>query len=78
MVSFGNIPIIESRTQVNYGKYSIRLKKVWGIENKLHTVIYTYKDSEKEAFLYRLIQDFAIFQIAPELSKLNKDTKLFF
>ena len=78
MVSFSNIPILESRSQVNYGHYSIGLKRTWGIDNKLHPVTYTYKDSDKESFLSRIITDFALFQIAPELATLKIDTKLFF
>lgn len=78
MVSFSNIPILESRSQVNYGHYSIGLKRTWGICNKLHPVTYTYKNSEKEIFLSKLIQDFALFQIAPELSTMKLNTKLFF
>jgi len=77
MISFSNIPLVESRSQVDYGKYSIGLSRSWGIKNSLHPVTYTYKNSSKEFILSRLIQDFALFQVAPELSKLKTDTKLF-
>lgn len=78
MISFSNVPLLESRSQVDYGKYSIGLKRSWGIKNKLHPVTYTYKNSVKEFILSRLIQDFALFQVAPELSTLKIDTTLFF
>lgn len=46
MVSFSNIPLLESRSQINYGQYAIGLSRKWGVENKLHPVIYTFDGSE--------------------------------
>lgn len=48
MVSFSNILLFESESQVNYGEYSIGLSKEWGAKNKLHPVFYTYDESEYE------------------------------
>ena len=78
MISFSNIPLLESRSQVDYGKYSLGLTRSWGIKNRLHPVTYTYKDSEKENFLSRLMQDFVLFQIAPDLSTQKNGIKLLF
>ncbi len=46
MVSFSNIPLIESRSQLDYGGYAIGTEREWGIRNGLHPVIYTYDGSE--------------------------------
>lgn len=45
MVSFSNVALFESESQINYGKYSIGLTKNWGIKNLLEPVIYTYRNS---------------------------------
>lgn len=45
MVSFSNVALFESESQINYGKYAIGLTKEWGIENQLEPVIYTYDKS---------------------------------
>lgn len=45
MVSFSNVALFESESQINYGKYAIGLTKDWGIRNELEPVIYTYADS---------------------------------
>jgi len=45
MVSFSNVALFESESQINYGKYAIGLTKDWGISNELEPVIYTYADS---------------------------------
>ncbi|NGF74399.1 hypothetical protein G5B10_00800 [Fluviicola sp. SGL-29] len=78
MVSFSNIPLIEARTQVDYGKYSIGLKREWGISNNLHPVTYTYKESEQEMMLTKLIEDFALFQAMPELVGVKANFNIFF
>lgn len=45
MVSFSNVVLFESESQINYGEYSIGLTKDWGIKNCLEPVIYTYDNS---------------------------------
>lgn len=45
MVSFSNVALFESESQINYGKYAIGLTKEWGIKNELEPVIYTYNKS---------------------------------
>ena len=45
MVSFSNVVLFESESQINYGKYAIGLTKEWGIKNELEPVIYTYENS---------------------------------
>lgn len=77
MVSFSNIPIFEARSQVDYGKYSIGLKREWGIKNKLHPVTYTYLGSEKEISLNKLIKDFALFQSAEALASITNSVSFF-
>jgi hypothetical protein len=46
MVSFSNVALFESKTQINYGGYSIGLTKKWGEKNGLEPIIYTYPNSE--------------------------------
>ena len=45
MVSFSNVALFESESQINYGKYAVGLTKDWGIKNELEPVIYTYDSS---------------------------------
>ncbi|WP_178983661.1 abortive infection system antitoxin AbiGi family protein [Winogradskyella helgolandensis] len=45
MVSFSNVALFESESQINYGKYAIGLTKEWGIKNELEPVYYTYENS---------------------------------
>jgi len=45
MVSFSNVALFESETQINYGKYSIGLNLSWGKQKGLQPVLYTYSDS---------------------------------
>lgn len=78
MVSFSNIPLIEARTQVDYGKYSIGLKREWGMYNNLHPVTYTYKESEQEMMLTKLIEDFALFQAMPDLVGVRANFSVLF
>ncbi len=46
MVSFSNVALLESRSQINYGDFSLGLTKEWAKEKKLEPVIYTYDKSE--------------------------------
>ena len=46
MVSFSNVALLESRTQINYGDFSVGLTKEWAKLKKLEPVIYTYENSE--------------------------------
>jgi hypothetical protein len=46
MVSFSNVALLESRTQINYGDFSVGLTKEWAKRKKLEPVIYTYENSE--------------------------------
>ncbi|MFV8354936.1 abortive infection system antitoxin AbiGi family protein [Flavobacterium sp. XS1P32] len=46
MVSFSNVALLESKSQINYGDFSIGLTREWGQINKLEPVIYTYENSE--------------------------------
>lgn len=45
MISFSNVALFESRTQINYGDFSLGLTREWGQENGLEPVIYTYENS---------------------------------
>jgi hypothetical protein len=45
MVSFSNVALFESETQINYGKYSLGLKLEWGKLQGLQPVLYTYSES---------------------------------
>lgn len=45
MISFSNVAFLESRSQINYGNYSLGFKRQWGVENSLHPVSYTYEES---------------------------------
>ena len=54
MVSFSNVLLFETKSQINYGDYSIGLTKEWGIKNKLHPVSYTYNDSDYENSIQHL------------------------
>lgn len=54
MVSFSNVLLFETKSQINYGDYSIGLTKEWGIKNKLHPVSYTYDDSDYENSIQHL------------------------
>lgn len=45
MISFSNVALFESETQINYGSYSIGLKLEWGKQRELEPVIYTYSES---------------------------------
>lgn len=54
MVSFSNVLLFETKSQINYGDYSIGLTKEWGIKNKLHPVSYTYDDSDYENSIQQL------------------------
>jgi hypothetical protein len=45
MVSFSNVALFESETQINYGRYSIGLSLSWGKQKGLQPVLYTYSDS---------------------------------
>jgi hypothetical protein len=45
MISFSNVAFLESRSQINYGNYSIGFKRKWGEINHLHPVSYTYENS---------------------------------
>lgn len=62
MVSFSNIPLIEARSQVNYGEYFIGLNRSWGIKNGLHPVAYTFSNSSHEINMNKLIEEAAIGQ----------------
>lgn len=57
MVSFSNIPLLEARSQVNYGSYSIGLKRDWGMKNKLHPVTYSYVKSDYEMSIDSNLQE---------------------
>lgn len=45
MVSFSNVALFESESQINYGKYAIGLTKDWGVKKGLEPVFYTYENS---------------------------------
>ncbi|MCK8521944.1 abortive infection system antitoxin AbiGi family protein [Aquimarina sp. D1M17] len=62
MVSFSNVPLIESRNQVSYGDYFIGLKRDWGTKNGLHPVAYTYKGSDYERGVWDLMRESALGQ----------------
>ncbi len=51
MVSFSNVLLFETKSQINYGAYSIGLNKAWGIQNKLHPEVYNYDNSYYETSL---------------------------
>ena len=72
MVSFSNIAILESKSQVNYGDYSIGLKRSWGIERKLHPVSYTYSDSIFEKGIDRLLRLSITGQMLPVIFNSNQ------
>ena len=56
MVSFSNVALFESKSQVNYGKFAIGLSKSWGIKNELEPVFYTYENSlTGKSFMENLI-----------------------
>ena len=46
MVSFSNVALFESKSQIDYGDFSIGLTKQWGMKNNLQPVVYTYEESE--------------------------------
>lgn len=54
MASFSNVLLFETKSQINYGDYSIGMTKKWGITNKLHPVSYTYDDSDYENSIQHL------------------------
>jgi hypothetical protein len=45
MISFSNVALFESRTQINYGDFALGLTREWGQESGLEPVIYTYANS---------------------------------
>lgn len=52
MISFSNVALFESETQINYGSYSIGLKLEWGKQKELQPVIYTYPESTMGATFF--------------------------
>jgi len=69
MVSFSNVLLLETKTQINYGDYSIGMTKDWCIKNNLQPVFYTYENSYVERSLRPIRQ---IFDVAGIFSDINK------
>jgi len=72
MVSFSNIPLIEARSQVNYGHYFIGLSRDWGMKNKLHPVTYSYVKSDYEMSINSNLQETSAGSRIANFRKLAK------
>lgn len=60
LVSFCDIPLSESRNQMNkYGQYGIGLKKEWGIKNGLNPVLYMVSNSNITSLITETLLTFA-------------------
>lgn len=77
MVSFSNVALLESQSQVNYGDFSIGLTLEWGMKNGLEPVIYTYNKSYIGATFfenyYVAAKDSAILRVLDENGKAKDE-----
>lgn len=56
MISFSNVAFLESRSQINYGNYSLGFKREWGSRNQLHPVSYTYDNSSLSIMINQVLE----------------------
>jgi len=71
MVSFSNVLLFETKSQINYGDYSMGLTKDWGIKSKVHPVMYTYDESDFENSIQNLRHISEVGMILEEFSPLS-------
>lgn len=76
MVSFSNVLLFETKSQINYGDYSIGLTKEWGIKNKLHPVSYTYDDSDYENSIQHLSHISEVGKLLDDFHVYRKFSKI--
>ncbi|AYL94258.1 abortive infection system antitoxin AbiGi family protein [Mucilaginibacter celer] len=75
MISFSNVALLESQSQVNYGNYTIGLTLKWGIKNGLEPVMYTYNESYMGATFFEnyfvAAKDSAILKVLQDKGKTD-------